>query len=219
MVSATRIIAQVNSTITHLFAGHLSPKGSHDSRTEAEDPDMPDESLDYEKSVDGRKQTSDFTDTNRFYALLRLLHIHQTAFSTPNVSEDALTRLLVLLGLLLAHPFPTTYSYLSQDICDLLTIISDSVSPSIQARCLHMLQKQHRLKDPRLRYIFAFSDADEDTWLQLSTGPTSSSSTRQQTLHHFPIRKWETMQDATPLMTENDTSISLSLFGARKSVL
>ncbi|KAL8922198.1 MAG: hypothetical protein Q9172_003659 [Xanthocarpia lactea] len=203
-VSATRIITQIYSTITHLFAGHLSPSSRHDSRTEAEDPDMSDESLDYEK----------------FYALLRLVHVHQTAFSTPNVSEDALTRLLVLLGLILAHPFPTTYSYLSQDICDFLTIISDSISPSIQARCLHVLQKQYRLKDPRLQYIFAFSDADEDAWLQLSTGTTTnSSSTRQQTLHHFPIRKWETMQDATPLMTENDTSISLSLFGARKSVL
>lgn len=35
----------------------------------------------------------------------------------------------------------------------------------------------------------------------------------------FPIRRWETLPDATPLMTENDTSISLTLFGARKAVL
>ena len=35
----------------------------------------------------------------------------------------------------------------------------------------------------------------------------------------FPLRKWEMMQDTTPLVMENDTSLSLALFGARKTVL
>ena len=35
----------------------------------------------------------------------------------------------------------------------------------------------------------------------------------------FPLRRWEMVQDATPIIGENDTCLSLSLFGARKSVL
>lgn len=32
----------------------------------------------------------------------------------------------------------------------------------------------------------------------------------------FPLRRWEIMSDATPMVGDNDTSLSLSLFGARK---
>ncbi|KAK4539851.1 hypothetical protein LTR36_010312 [Oleoguttula mirabilis] len=32
----------------------------------------------------------------------------------------------------------------------------------------------------------------------------------------FPLRRWEIMPDSTPVMGENDTSLSLGLFGARK---
>lgn len=157
------------------------------------------------------------TEPNRLHALLRLLNTHHSAFCTPNVSEDAVTQLLVLLSLLHVGPFPVTYAHLSRDICDFLTIISDCISPAVQARCIRLLQNQHHLKHSRLDYIFTSSSATDDTWLQLSTGTTNS--TGKSAPQHFAVRRWETMQDATPLMTENDTSISLSLFGARKAVL
>ncbi len=32
----------------------------------------------------------------------------------------------------------------------------------------------------------------------------------------FPLRRWEIMPDPTPVMGENDTSLSLGLFGARR---
>ncbi|KAL8699342.1 MAG: hypothetical protein Q9201_006054 [Fulgogasparrea decipioides] len=48
---------------------------------------------------------------------------------------------------------------------------------------------------------------------------TFPSSTQRPALQTFPIRRWEAMPDATPHMTENDTSISLTLFAARKKVL
>ncbi|KAL8733619.1 MAG: hypothetical protein Q9166_002029 [cf. Caloplaca sp. 2 TL-2023] len=200
-VSATRIITQAHDTIVLLSASRLSPSTKKPSNEiEIHQMDVSEEPSDYEV----------------LDALLRLLSIHQTAFSTPNISEDVITQLLILLSLLLVHPFPTTYAYLSNDIYDFLTVISDFIPPTIQARCIHILHHQHRLKDSRLHYVFAFSDATENTWLQLSTG---KSSVRHPASHHFPIRRWETMQDATPLMTENDTSISLSLFGVKKSVL
>lgn len=33
----------------------------------------------------------------------------------------------------------------------------------------------------------------------------------------FPVKSWELLQDPTPIMGENDTSLSLTLFGARKA--
>ncbi|KAL9029999.1 MAG: hypothetical protein Q9196_001829 [Gyalolechia fulgens] len=54
------------------------------------------------------------------------------------------------------------------------------------------------------------------SWLQMVTKKAPGGKAAQRP---FPVRKWETMPDATPLMTENDTSVSLTLFGARKAVL
>ncbi|KAL8985557.1 MAG: hypothetical protein Q9205_000758 [Flavoplaca limonia] len=200
-ISATRLITQIYNTIVHLSITQPSSSSEMDGKAESEDSTGSAESLGYVK----------------LYAVLRLLHIHHTAFCTPNVSEDAVTELLVQFGLLLGHPFPDTYSYLSTDICDFLTIISDSLSATIHLRCIRILKKQYGLNDSLLHFIFASSDREENAWLQLSAGTTSS--TQPPTLQPFPLRIWETLQDATPLMTENDTSISLSLFGARKTVL
>ncbi|KAL8994916.1 MAG: hypothetical protein Q9169_005253 [Polycauliona sp. 2 TL-2023] len=199
-VSATRIVTQFYDTLVHLSASPFPSSSGPDGRAGLKDSIPSAEPFEYVK----------------LYAILRLLHAHHTAFCAPNVSEDALTKLLVQLGLLFDLASLSTHTYLSTDICDFLTVISDSLPATVQARCIRTLQSQHR-KDARLHYVFASSDNEEHAWLQQSVGTTTS--TRQPTLHAFPIRKWETMQDATPLMTQNDTSISLSLFGAKKSVL
>ena len=49
--------------------------------------------------------------------------------------------------------------------------------------------------------------------------PNLSFSMTEQPSERFQLRKWEMVQDTAPLVTENDTSLSLTLFGARKSVL
>ncbi len=56
-------------------------------------------------------------------------------------------------------------------------------------------------------------ETDEDEWLQFKEGELVESG------RPFRIRRWEMMHDVTPLSAENDTSISLTLFGARRSVL
>lgn len=137
-------------------------------------------------------------------------------FSAPNVSDSAITQLLVLLSLLLFHPFPDRHTHIPDEICDFLTIIVDHVLPAIQLRCIRTLHHQHHLKDSQLFYIYGHPVTAEDNWLQMLTG---QGSTRKKTQQAFPVRRWETLPEATPLMTENDTSISLTLFGARKAVL
>ena len=135
----------------------------------------------------------------------------------PNVPEPTITRILVLLSHLALHTFPMTHKHIAPDTFDLLTILSDSISPAIQTNCIRILHDQYHLQDSRLHYIFGHHASNlDDAWLQLATG---GEGTEKPTLQAFPIRRWETMPDATPLMTENDTSISLTLFGARKKVL
>lgn len=46
-------------------------------------------------------------------------------------------------------------------------------------------------------------------------GPNSRAPVEMKTTP-FPLRRWEIMPDSTPVMGENDTSLSLGLFGARK---
>ncbi|KAL8626267.1 hypothetical protein Q9189_008050 [Teloschistes chrysophthalmus] len=122
--SATRILTQSHDMIIHLWDVECRERDDHWTS-------VPLCHIDPEKTIRHIKLT----------ALLRLLHIHQSLFYQTDVSEVAITQLLILLG------------------------------------------------------------------------PQRSA------LQDYPIRKWEAMPDATPLMTENDTSISLTLFGARKKVL
>lgn len=156
--------------------------------------------------------------------LLRLLIIHQSTIRSPKSSQSFLFHLLMCLSLLLIHPILTSSYGLSNRIHDVLTLFSDSISDDTRSRCVRCLRDHHRTRDPRLRFIFGYSDVVESERLQFITKPLSAaeSSLEGSTTAHpnpYPLRRWEMMQDATPVATENDTSLSLTLFGSRKSVL
>lgn len=160
----------------------------------------------------------------RVEVLLRLLVVHHSGIQHPKSSQPLLFHLLMSLSLLLIHPLLTSSSTLSNHIFDVLTLLSDSLPDETRSRCIRSLRDHHRIRDPRLRFIFGYSDTVESEWLRLITTPPSMADLRLEgatTIHSkpYPLRKWETMQDATPVATENDTSLSLTLFGSRKSVL
>ena len=60
---------------------------------------------------------------------------------------------------------------------------------------------------PRLGYLLGNVDYPGD-WLK---------ATRAGKLMDYPVKSWELLQDPTPVMGENDTSLSLTLFRTRKS--
>lgn len=160
----------------------------------------------------------------RIEVLLRLLVVHHSGIQHPKTSQPLLFHLLMSLSLLLIHPLITSSSTLSNHIFDVLTLLSDSLPDEIRSRCIRSLRDHHRTRDPRLRFIFGYSDTVESEWLRLATKPPSVAETRPEgatalNFKPYALRKWETMQDATPVATENDTSLSLTLFGSRKSVL
>ena len=157
--------------------------------------------------------------------ILRLLTIHQTTIQHPKFSQNTLHQIVMSLALLLIHPLLTSHSDLSNRLSDVLSLLSDSLSDDNRSRCIRALRDHHQTRDPRLRFIFGYAETVEKEWLQLVTKSTSAAETKAEgaaaatTTIPFPLRRWEMMQDATPVATENDTSLSLTLFGARKSVL
>lgn len=153
--------------------------------------------------------------------LISLLIIHQSTIQHPRFSQSALFPVLISLSRLLIHPVLALHPSLPTYLFDTLALLSDSLSDDTRARCIRTLRDHHHSQDPRLRFIFGYPEPVHGEWLQLVTKSLTVAETKSEsvTMQPYSLRRWEMMQDATPVSTENDTSLSLTLFGARKSVL
>ena len=153
--------------------------------------------------------------------LVSLLIVHQSAIQHPRFSQSALCQVLVSLSRLLIHPSLAFHPTLPSYVFDTLALLSDSLSDDTRTRCIRSLRDSHHIQDPRLLFIFGYAETVNNEWLQLVTRTSAISEAKPEgvTMQPYSLRRWEMMQDATPVSTENDTSLSLTLFGARKSVL
>lgn len=153
--------------------------------------------------------------------LVFLLIIHQSTIQHPRFSQSALFQVLIFLSRLLIHPFLAFHPTLPSYVFDTIALLSDSLSDDTRTRCIRTLRDYHHSQDPRLRFIFGYPETVSNQWLQLVTKSSTSAEAKSDglTMQPYSLRRWEMMQDATPVSTENDTSLSLTLFGARKSVL
>lgn len=153
--------------------------------------------------------------------LVSLLIIHQSAIQQPRFSQSALFRLLVSVSRLLIHPLLAFHPTLPSYLFDTLALFSDSLSEDTRTRCIRTLRDHYHSQDPRLRFVFAYPETFNSEWLQLVTRSSTFLEAKSEgvTMQPYSLRRWEMMQDAMPVSTENDTSLSLTLFGARKSVL
>ena len=153
--------------------------------------------------------------------LISLLIIHQPTIQHPRFSQSALFQILISLSRLLIHPILASHPTLPNSVFDTLALLSDCLSDDTRTRCIRTLRDHYHSQDPRLRFIFGYPTTVNSEWLQLVTKSSTSAEAKSEsvTIQPYPLRRWEMMQDATPVSTENDTSLSLTLFGARKSVL
>lgn len=145
-----------------------------------------------------------------------------------------MARLLLTLSFLLVHCRLIHNAHLTTHIFDVLSLLTDSVADDTRGTCIRVLSDQFKIRDPRLCFLFGYSDGIGDgtlhltSTLSLSLSPTTATTTTSEPKRggvkpimqqHFHLRRWEMMQEATPIVGENDTSLSLVLFGARKAVL
>ena len=153
--------------------------------------------------------------------LISLLIIYQSAIQHPKFSQSALFQILISLSRLLTHPFLAVHPTLPSYVFDTLALLSDCLSDETRMRCIRTLRDHHHSQDPRVRFIFGYPETINSEWLHLITKSSTIPEAKSDsvTMQPYSLRRWEMMQDAMPISTENDTSLSLTLFGARRSVL
>lgn len=158
--------------------------------------------------------------------LLRLLTFHHPAIPLAKCPESVLVALLLALSNLLLLPSLSSHSDIANYAMDVLAIIADSVTEEARSQCIQALRDRNQAQDPRLQFIFGYSYRVEGEWLQSFPASPSQSGCKAEEMQRgqlpvripYVLRRWEMVQEATPLMGENDTSLSLSLFGAREVV-
>ena len=163
-------------------------------------------------------------------ALLQLLTMHYDIFSHPKLPQATLARLAIPGSLLLIQPSINFDASLSIRVADFLAVLSDHLSSETRQQCLHALREQFNVRDSRIDFLFGSSGLDDGPLLTLVSGDKAASrDCRSMSVPGlegrvgpgvpYQLRPWEMLSNATPVMGENDTSINLSLFGAKKAVL
>lgn len=125
-------------------------------------------------------------------------------------------------------------SNLSQQVFDLALILADDIPDEARAACARAVLSPEPqsasppICDPRLRYLFSSAPGQEE---RLMLAPRNKlgmqgGSTRtamlgvpgpgQEKLVPFGFKRWEVLNEPTPNVGENDTSLSMTLFEAIK---
>lgn len=168
---------------------------------------------------------------------LPLLFSYLTLHASPSasagesakvVNETRARAVLVLAGLVQEldnSPFPA----LSQRAFDLALVLVDNLADDARLQCVRAVKDS--TSDPRLRYLFSFApNPAENIMLAHREKPPPGMGINErramafglgmgmlpERLSPFVIRRWEILSEPTPNVGENDTSLSLHLFEARK---
>jgi hypothetical protein len=132
--------------------------------------------------------------------------------------QQHLCHLVLSLGLLLICPFTTNHATVSTHIFDIIALYSESLSLESRSYCAAVLRDQYNVRDVRFQHIFGAIDCEQGDSLCVSSGGKSVLLFPFDPSSGVPhaLRRWELLQDATPTIGENDTSLSLHLFQTRK---
>jgi mediator of RNA polymerase II transcription subunit 12 len=162
--------------------------------------------------------------------LLSFITMHTQEFDTTRVGHESRAKAIlglstIMLELQALDTSTEAIDGLIEYIFDLALHLVDSLSDDVRHQCIRSLRDS--LSSPQLHYLFSFA-ANPTEWLVLSqkeTVPASGAGSgdgiekrgiEREKITPFPLRKWELLGDSTPHFGENDTSLSLTLFGARR---
>ena len=162
--------------------------------------------------------------------LLSFATIHTSAFDTSKAGHENRAKALIALAAttleLQALDMSTAVvNSLIERTFDLGLSLVDLLPDDLRQNCIRSLRDA--VASPRISYLFS-SGTNPSEWLALSQkekGTTSQSVSgngsgevraEEKKLTPFPLRRWEMLGEPTPNVGENDTSLSLTLFGARR---
>ena len=153
-------------------------------------------------------------------ALLSILTLHIASVGDSSFPQALLHGAIMVLSILLANAHITALSSsISNQLTDLLFIYSDFLQDDTRNR---LSQARHNFAisdEPLLDYIVGKLESRNNGWLQISSAASPGGTEAPKAPQAFNIKRWETLQDATPLMGENDACLNLALFGAQKAVI
>ncbi|KAI1120403.1 transcription mediator subunit Med12 [Nemania abortiva] len=160
------------------------------------------------------------------YLALQASQFSAAVDSSKFPGSDTRARVLVILaGIVLElDKYPT--SHLGPRVFDIALVLADNLPEEARLQCVRAVKDY--TTDPRLRYLFSFSpDPAENFMLAHREKPTTIPERKLMALNlgmgmppekltPFTFRRWEILNEPTPSIGDNDTSLSLTLFDARK---
>jgi len=158
--------------------------------------------------------------------LLSFTTIHIPSFEATKAGHESRAKaILTLTAIFLqlqALDFTTEdIKNLAEQAFDLALFLVDALPEDMRQQCIRSLRDT--ASSPRVSYIFSFAPNPTE-WLVLSqrekTQPAPSAGVADRAIEEklvpFALRRWEMLGEPTPNVGENDTSLSLTLFGARR---
>ncbi|KAI1181140.1 transcription mediator subunit Med12 [Nemania sp. FL0916] len=140
---------------------------------------------------------------------------------------DTRARVLVILAGIVLELDKHPTSHLGPRVFDIALVLADNLPEESRLQCVRAVKDY--TADHRLRYLFSFSpDPAENFMLAHREKPPAGIHERRmmamslgmgmppEKLSPYAFRRWEILNEPTPNVGENDTSLSLTLFDARK---
>jgi mediator of RNA polymerase II transcription subunit 12, fungi type len=160
--------------------------------------------------------------------LLSFTTIHIPSFEATKAGHESRAKAilaLVAIFLQLQTLDNTTEEIknLAEQAFDLALCLVDALPEDMRQQCIRSLRDT--ASSPRVSYIFSFAPNPTE-WLVLSQrekalpapgGGAADRAVEKEKFAPFTLRRWEMLGEPTPNVGENDTSLSLTLFGARRS--
>ncbi|KAI1392389.1 uncharacterized protein F4822DRAFT_127718 [Hypoxylon trugodes] len=167
---------------------------------------------------------------------LPLIFSYLTLYTSPSAGAVDVSKLtggeirgralIVLAGLVQELDNYPTFN-LGRKAFDIALALVDGLPEEARLQCVRAVKDA--TADPRIRYLFSFApNPAEDFMLAHRDKPLLGPNERRamamgmgasmipERLTPFVIRRWEILNEPTPNVGENDTSLSLTLFDARK---
>lgn len=158
--------------------------------------------------------------------LLSFSTIHFSAFVDTKVGHEHRSKALLALAAILLElqaldDSTENISAIREETFDLALHLVDALPDDMRQHCITSLRE---VSNWRISYLFSITK-DPSDWLVLSQkerlpvgGPTErrGAGMEREKVAPYPLRRWEMLGEPTPNIGENDTSLSLTLFGARK---
>lgn len=158
------------------------------------------------------------------FATVHISSFGQTKAGHEHRSKALLALAAIILELQARDDSMEGMNAIIEETFDLALHLIDALPGDMRQQCTTSLRE---VSNRRISYLFSITK-DPSDWLVLSqkerinvsgTAERRATVLEKEKLAPYPLRRWEMLGEPTPNIGENDTSLSLTLFGARKFFL